>query len=1033
MLQTQLLDIPLQGGLAEQFDKRLVPQGAWLAVKNCRRFRQQGFSKRYGITALTQAITPSGSISSCVNLGSLDNQLVLFDSTTLYAYSSTLNKWANRSQRLDSAGTAISNNKLFPATIIERSLYTTANQIIAFDWCLNSDGLIHCAYEQVFTGVSNHAIWEFIYDPATETIIRGPVQVDTNGYAPKIFALNGTVIVVYAQTSAGDDSILARSRTGVNAFGGTTILANNKYKLVSTSAFDAQPISDSFSFLIIYEDSVNANPVTVKQFDSTLALQGSSRWTTVATNWSAFTLDRAAVTAEGIWCAGNRTAGGLNNTFATRVTSNTCVQQFVPAQVLAGIPTGTAGRTDRLTISRLDANRGGIFGSNADTYTSIAWLARNTITSGGVAGTQKNLLGYNLVSRLFMGPDGRAYFWARDVTFLDSSLSVLAGTLFLVDAEIMLGEGFQGRVTGRAFTRILDNTANSFAMGHVVSNVCISGNTVYCPAPVLQQLNTTNYLVQMAIATYSDPVRFKSVQVGGTLYFAPGQQYDGNRVSEIGYHRVPDFPTITDFGAGGLSQGVYQYRVVIRHINSRGETVRSSPSAAASITLAAGHQTTVGSVFGGFTDKQDPDTGATTTSAEPQVAELYRTVANGSIFYLCQEKLLPIGGSTSVTFVDTLADTSLSSKPILYTLSLAPNLSPPNLKCPVVWRNRLCGIGTDLHTVWISSEYISGNQVTFNEAFNAVLPSDEITALAVLDDKLILFTSTQVFLLDGEPANFLGEGNTLVPQPISADVGCTDERGIVTHDEGVIFKDRLSFSIVGRNLSVESVGLPVIDELAAYPTISSGTVIDRDREARFTLKTLTGTTGIVLSYSSDLKAWTTHEFYNSVAASALAPYTASTTIDGQWYAATSSGVVFKEDSTTYTDGGTFVNMSITSPWIKLAEIGGFQRVKRLLMQAERFTPHDLQIDFYIDGNETPVQTISITNTTIAAMPGLPIERIMRQLQYQKCSYLKFRIQDITPSGGAAIGTGQGLALFGVTLQLGVKPGVSKLLSDAQKT
>lgn len=1036
-LATQIVDLPLMGGLAEQFDARLVPAGSWIAVKNCRRAKQNGFVKRYGLESVSNSIVTGGALSSLVAMGALNSQLVVFDGTYVYARANQ-NLLANRSDILDSGGATANSSRTWPVTLTHQSLYGTSNRIVSFDWTIDSSRRIHCAYEIDVEGSTNNAVYEFIQDADTGVFLRGPVQVTANGRGPRIFCLSdNTICLVYCTPTGGAaDAIDFTSRTGTSAFGIPVSLVTNKYNFPGlTSAWDCQPVDSSSStqFVLIYEDNVNVNPVNVNIYNNgnPPTLSVGARWTTMLANWFSFALNRNGTPgAEVLWCAANRNNGGVNNTYATAITKATAVETFAPTNLWIGLPPPitTTGRFDRLTIARISSTQAVVYANTASAFPALPWMARNTITSLGVVGTQKDLFGYGLASRAFTGPDNRVYFWAFDWTYSNTTPECLLGSLFLVDGQVMSGEGFAGRIVARGPMRALDNTANSFFMGGVVTTPLLVDSSILCPAPILRQINVTQYPVEKVKATWDDPRRYRSVQVGQTLYFQPGQQFDGNRPMEIGFHKRPNVAIPADNGAGVLSAGLYQYRCVLRHIGANNEVVRSAPGTAGSVTLAANRQANVTCIFGSFTDRQLPDVG--TAQPEYIVAELYRTLANGTTFYLVSEVALPVGSVNAIAFTDNMADTVAETKPALYTGQLAENNAPPNLKSLVLWQNRLCGIGPDLQTIWISSEHVSGEQVTFNELFNTTITGVQLTALAVLDDKLVAFDDKNVYVLVGLPADFLGAGNSLIAQKVSSDVGCVDERGVATHDEGVIFQDRRAFSILTRGLSVEAIGDPVQTQMATYPVVTTAGKVDRDREVRFAVKaTQTNANGIVLSYDGN-KLWTIHEFTDG--AVSQSEITASVNIGGVWYVGMQNGKLYRETTSAWHDGGTFVNSVWESPWIKLDAIGGYQRIRRFFLQMERFTAHDIEVTVYVNGSETPVQTATFTNATIAALSGLPIVRLMVHLAKQKNSYVKFRVRDVTPSSGV-IGTGQGMALYGASMEIGIKKGVGKQLSDANKT
>lgn len=1041
-LQTQILDIPLTGGLQELIDKRLVEPGSWLTLKNIRRPRAGGgFEKRYGTTTVSRNILGgSQSISACVAMGALDDTLLLVDATTIYSRSGNASAWIDRSTFATTAGVSVRVNP-FPATLEHRALYGTQNRVITFDWCRTSDGLIHAAIELDVEGSANNSLYDIVFDESDWSIVSGPTLVDTNVRGPRVFVCGSNVVCVY---SDGTNTIKARKKTSsTSAYSAATNLVTNQFVGVNARVFDAQPLS-STQFVLVYEDSANPNPVNVNKYNvATLALAVGVRLTTAAANFRA--LSCVPVQGEGIWVATSRSVGGFQNIQATKCNEATCVELFAPVTLTSGlVPVATFGAIDRLTIGRIDSSTAVVYGCFAESFIQQPLIVRNTITSGGVAGTERDLAGYQIASRPFAASDGRVYIWLKDVTWLDSwddnnpgafvANTVMAGSLYLLDCQVMSGDNGLGRVVARDAMRQLDNSVNSFVMSRVVTSPIVNSNDVHMPMPILRQLQTAQYPVERVKATWSDPKRHRFVQIGTTAYMQPCQTFDRNRLFEIGFHRIPDDCHITDFGAGTLSQGDYYYVSTIRHVTSTGEVCRSSPGAPSRITVAANRQTTVSCLYGSFTDRQIPELSAAIAQPEYMVVELWRTTANGQTFYLVAELPFTTTFTAGFLFTDNVSDATLIGKPILYTGSLLPNLSPPSLKSIVSWQNRLVGIDPNGKTLWISSEFVPGNQVTFNEAFNYTHPDFEVTALGVIDDKLIAFGEASAVVVDGQPADALGQNSTLLSRSISADLGCTDERGCVSTSVGIIFRTRRTFGLLSRKLEIKDIGASVQDEVAANPVCSSVTYVDRDREVRFTMRpSESATTGVVLVYNTTTGDWSTHEYYDSVAAQAACSIVASTIANGVWYASPSNGAVLKEDTSLWTDAGTYVECDFITPDIKVGGIAGFQRCRRVILQGERFTPHDLQVQVSKGGTDSYNQTTDWTDTVISAFSGLPIERVITHVGQQKSNSIRVRFRDRTPTGGGAIGTGRGLAFFGMSLELGVKKGhVGKTMAAEQK-
>jgi hypothetical protein len=1045
-LETQVIDIPLEGGLAQAQDPRLVPLGSWLKLKNIRRARMNGFQGRYGTTALSRNILSQdqSQLTSLLNLGSYDGDLIAIDNNNhLYTYAQ--NQWIDRS--VNRLPTIIATQDrspqplVWPTQVYEQTVFSLTDQIITCDNVRTSDGLIHFAMEVIRKTDGNHYLVDVVIDESTGSVVRGPIYVTSPAYGPRVFLIDGKVTCVY---SDGINKLMVTQKSNSIANYATAVqLVIGQQVAVSPHVFDAKAFDFinttpplHYKFVVAYEGNTG---IVLQGFDANFNSISNHSSNFISSNFKSVAIG-VAPNESRVWVA----ATAVNNIIkvsrweAKSTTFGELVEQAPPTDLVI---TPAGGPMLRLACIRYDSTSCFVIGSSGDDQPASPVLFYNGVDING-----NNILsifsitswGYKLVSEPFFGPDNRLYFWARDETYLTKSPSktYLNGSLFLVDsqwgeqkANILLDPTiprFYGRVVARAAQRQLQVTPDDFTSKRRVASAIATTNTSAIPVPKVVQLQLNLSPIEFVSATWGDPSRARMVQFGKSLYISPGQVFGGDIPEELGFHRAPDQPDLSDGGAGGnLSAGQYQVCTVLRKINAAGEVVRSMPSAAASFTLAAGHKLVIGTGnFGGFTD-----------SKYRVVIEIYRTKANGSTFYLSAELAVQfdVPGSPGIgfTYTDNLSDSALASRPILYTGARLPNLTPPNLTSLTVWGNRLIGIGPDKHTIWISSETFENEQPYFNETYNVTVPNSELTTLAVMDDKLLAFAKDTAYIIEGSPPDALGNGNTLVAHPFSMDLGCIDERGILTSGNGVLFRDRRAASLVARNLSLQSLGLNVQDEFAANPVVKSAVHVDRDREARFAVTaTENSTTGQVLVYETNTNQWFTRTYYDPTSGTEGAAIVAMTVADGIWYAGFANGQVIKEDPSVFTDSGKFVGWEIVSPKMHFGAIGGFQRCRRAMVLMERASPHDVQIDVMVDGPDDVVQTEQWTSGQLAQQSTFPIEKCQVHMQYQKESSVQLRVKCLPPSDESQ-GTGEGARLFGMTLSVGVKKGQDKL-SDEQK-
>jgi hypothetical protein len=132
-------------------------------------------------------------------------------------------------------------------------------------------------------------------------------------------------------------------------------------------------------------------------------------------------------------------------------------------------------------------------------------------------------------------------------------------------------------------------------------------------------------------------------------------------------------------------------------------------------------------------------------------------------------------------------------------------------------------------------------------------------------------------------------------------------------------------------------------------------------------------------------------------------------------------------------------MDIRTGWLKVANLQGFQRVKRLYIIGEYKSYHKLLVSIYTDYSEIVKQQIVI-DTSLGRTPygtgvygvespygGAESELYQFEihLKQQKCTSMSIRIQDINDNS-EPIGTGEAFNLVGVSVKIGMKVGGPKL-------
>jgi len=516
-----------------------------------------------------------------------------------------------------------------------------------------------------------------------------------------------------------------------------------------------------------------------------------------------------------------------------------------------------------------------------------------------------------------------------------------------------------------------------------------------------------------------NPSNLQAVSIGNGLQMTGGflAMYDGISAVELGYHVFPEQPTITTSGTGGgLSPGQYQWTTVYAWTDNFGQIHRSAPSIPVTETMSGGTPVTFTSVFatgdtvltvssvtGLFVGQVVTDnttsgnilagtlitaiSGSTITISNPAVAasagggdtlqtidtysasvvavtlritakkppirsnawiELYRTEANQTIFYLVSSITNPTYNDTTVdtkTFTDTLSDQSALGNLQLYTTGgVIENIAPPAPKLIWQYKNRLILVPFENdNTWWYSQEIIPNTPLEFNDSFvnNMDQRDGPITAGIQMDDKNIFFKGpANIFYVAGDGPGQDGSNNDFTqPQRIATGSGCINPNSVLLMPSGVFYQSYKGIYLLDRGLNSQYIGAEV--EAFNSSNIVSAQVIENDNELRFLLDT-----GTELMFDYTFQQWTTIPNVSGVA---------SALFENEFCYVQSDGLVLQEDPTIWTHNGNPRRIKLITSWLSMAALQGFQRVYRMLMLANFYSPHLLKYNLAINFNPNHVQ------------------------------------------------------------------------------
>ena len=527
------------------------------------------------------------------------------------------------------------------------------------------------------------------------------------------------------------------------------------------------------------------------------------------------------------------------------------------------------------------------------------------------------------------------------------------------------------------------------------------------------------------------PLSDNRSEIGGSLVLGGGllSAYDGIGLTELGFFAWPDECAVSLGGGGGLSAGSYQWVAVYEWTDNNGFVHRSAASLPATATATSGQSATVTVSTLSITSKQ---------ARAPVQIVVYRTLANGTVFYRASSLTAPTLNSVSaytVTFSDTVSDATLASRPLLYTTGgVVENIPPGASSGLTIHRGRLWAVdGLNPLRLWYSRQVASGAPVEFSDVLALDVDSrgGDVVALGSLDDKLVVFKRTQIFVVSGQGPDSTGSQNDFSDAVlVTSDVGCVDARSLVVTPSGLVFQSTKGIYLLDRSLAVSYIGADV--EAYNGATVESGQLIPTANQVRFVLST--GVALVLDFYVGQWSVFTNHPAVDSVV-----------WLDRFCYVR-ADGVVMREDASRHDDAGAYVPLKVTTGWLAFAGDAGvyaaaagnrapaalqlYQRARRLLVLGEYSSPHRLRVQVSFDYAPAVEQDVVVTPNDPGSYGSsspygsespyggtwLPYQWRV-DLARQKCQALKVSISEQRIAGEV----GEGLSLSALSIELGLKP------------
>jgi hypothetical protein len=1018
MLQKQPVDIRFSQGLDTKTDPYQVTIGKFLTLVNSIFTTGGRLTKRPGFSPITNLPNTAQTTLTTLN----DN--LIATGSNLYAFSEDTNQWLN---------TGI----VQPVQLNVLPIVRTSTSQTSPDAAVSASGLVCVVYAD-----SSDAYYQIV-DSVTGQQIVNRTQLPATAVNARVFLLGVYFIITFTATVSGASHLryiaiptanplnpgtaqdIITTLTGLN-IGYDGYVANNNLYLAYANAGSTINVQYLTSTLIL------SSPAIISGHTSTLM---------------SVTVDTSASTAV-VWATfwDSSSTNGYTTAFNQNLTPILAATQVITTTTIEEI-------TSVATNSILS-----IVYENLNTYASpypVAnirsdFLSKLTVTqSGTVSSTTVLLRSVGLGSKAFIAANGTIYMLA-DYGDTASPTSSVQPTYFLID--------FNGNI----YMRLAYANGGGYESSQVLPTVSVLGTSYYVPYLFQDFLVSVNKNTNLPSGTPTNGLYTQtgvnlaefsintvgqlSSEIAGTLNLTGGQlwEYDASKPVENNFQVWPENvqavwaatggSIVAIPVSGGSNTNAYYYQVTYEWTNNQGNIERSAPS----IPLAV---TTTGSASTGLITLYVPNLRLTYKTSVRII--IYRWSQGQQNYYEVTSVTSPTISSTTsdfTVFQDTQSDAEILGNTLIYTTGgVVEDIAAPPCIASTLYNTRLFLVDAeDQNLLWYSKQVIENVPVEMSDLFTLYIAptfgaqgsTGTMSALAAMDDKLIIFKRNAIYYMTGfGPDNTGANSDFSSPVFITSAVGCPNPQSIVLTPMGLMFQSDKGIWLLGRDLTTTYIGQGV-EAYNSYTVMSSQT-IPGTTQVRFVLNN-----NVTLMYDYFYQQWGTH---TNVAA------ISSTLYQGKHTYLNSYGQVLQETAGSYLDNASPVLMSFTTAWINLAGLQGFERFYFFYLLGTYLSPFQLNISVGFNYNPGPVQSVLVTpdnatpnwggdaqwgsNTNWGGGQGdgssadhsanVFAARIFPN--QQKCESFQVSVQELFD---ASIGqsAGEGLTLSGLSLIVGAKRG-----------
>lgn len=1041
-LMKQPISINFSRGLDTKTDPYQVSVGNFLELENSVFTTTGRLTKRNGYKNITNL--PSANNTTLTTL----NDSLVATGTDLFSYSEELNSW-------------IDQGRVQPVQLDTTPLVRVSTSQTSPDSAIAPSGIVCLAY------LDGGQAYYQISDSATGQQIVKRTTLPATAVNPRVFTLGVYFIVMFAATVAGTPTFqyvaipfATPSSPNAPATIATTSSVGLSYDAYSfqnqlfitygvgntvRAAYIDNTLALSPSVVIDPAHEVDLVSVTV---DASTSLVWISYWGlpglgmpvngfTAAINFilgivvtptqitpdGAFIKALTSIATQGTTSIFYQTENFYNYTDSASNTIQSDFTSSVTVMAPVGVGPGVVGSTNVLLRS---------VGLASKPFLQYVYTLNSNPLVEVTAPTLPNTGSYTLISStIYMLVN---YGPSQQTVPADNSNQI---TYFLVDS------------IGNIYMRLAYANAGGYAPGatpqDILPNVTSVGSQYFVSYLIADFLATVNKGTNLPAGTPTNAIYTQyginlakisinshnqySAEIAGALHLTGGQlwEYDGVRPVEHGFHLWPENVVVSTSGSGGhITAGTYFYVFTYEWTDAAGNLHRSAPSIPVSVI-------TTGSTS---TNTIHVPTLRLTYKLAPNPVRLvgYRWSSNQQVYYQFTSITSPVLNDVTIdsrTITDIAADPTILGQTLLYTTGgVIEDIAAPASVASALFSNRLFLVDAeDRNLLWYSKQVIENVPVEMSDLLTLYIApttgaqgsTGPVTALSAMDDKLIIFKKDAIYYINGSGPDNTGANSTFSdPVFITSTVGCSNPNSIVLMKDGLMFQSDKGIWLLGRDLSTNYIGFGV--EEFNSNTVMSASSIPATNQVRFVLDN-----NVTLMYDYFVNQWGTHTNINAISATLWQGMHSYLNIYGQ---------VYQEVPGIYLDGPEPVLMALTTSWLNVAGLQGYERFYFANLLGTYHSPFKLNVGLAYDYNPSPTQAILVTpdnqspNWGGEALWGSgrawggsegPVFTARLFPNKQKCQSFQVSIQELYDPSFAQP-AGQGLSLSGLALVVGVKKG-----------